>query len=116
MSLGLIDYLITSMLNWIVGSEAHWLLAILTWAPFIAVLFMGALILRESLRWVLDRTATDHLLMGIIVALGVGGLIWYGIPQGFMLGDYISAIFSGLSFDSVGDFIMTTGAVFILGG
>jgi tetratricopeptide (TPR) repeat protein len=54
--------------------------------------------------------------MGIIFAIGFGGLVWYGIPQGFLLGDYLAAIFNGLSFESVGDFILTTGAVFSQGG
>jgi hypothetical protein len=54
--------------------------------------------------------------MGIIFAIGFGGLVWYGIPQGFLLGDYLAAIFNGLNFESIGDFILTTGAVFSQGG
>lgn len=115
-SLGLLDYLATTILGWIVGSETNLLLAILTWAPFVAMMFLGAIILNEVLHWVFYRTNTDHLLMGIIVAVGVGGLVWYGIPQGFLLGDYLSAILNGLGFDSAGDFILTTGAVFSQGG
>jgi hypothetical protein len=53
------------------------------------MMFIGAIILNEVLRWVLYRTNTDDLRMGIIFAIGVGGLVWYGIPQGFLLGDYL---------------------------
>jgi tetratricopeptide (TPR) repeat protein len=80
------------------------------------MMFLGVIILNETLRLVFDRAGTDHLLMGIIFSLGFGGLMWYGIPQGYLIGDYLRAIMNGLSFDSAGDFIMTTGAVISQGG
>ncbi len=116
MGFGLFDFLVTQFLSWIVGSETHFLVGILTWAPFVAMIFIGALVLNEGIRWIFERTSTDHLLMGIVVALGVAGLVWYGIPQGYLVGEYFSAIFNGLSIESAGDFILTTGAVITQGG
>ncbi len=115
-SLGLLDYIITLFLGWVVGEETYLLLAILTWAPFVAMLYTGALILNEALQWIFARAGTDHLLMAIIFGLGFGGLLWYGIPQGYLIGDYAAAIMNDLGFSSVGDFILTTGAVITQGG
>jgi tetratricopeptide (TPR) repeat protein len=114
--LGLLDYLVTTFFGWILGAETYFLLALLTWAPFLAFILMGAIILNEALGWLFSRTRTDHLLIGLIVALGCSALIWYGIPQGYLIGDYFSAIINGLDFESIGDFIMTTGAVITQGG
>jgi tetratricopeptide (TPR) repeat protein len=113
---GLLDFLTVFLLGWILGSETHILLAILSWAPLVAMIFVGALLFNELLKFVMDRTGTDHLLIGMLLALGAGGLMWYGLPQGYLIGDYLSAIVSGLSFDSAGDFLLTTGAVISQGG
>ncbi|TFH32437.1 MAG: tetratricopeptide repeat protein, partial [Anaerolineales bacterium] len=113
---GLLDYLVVLLLNWVLGAETYWIIAILSWAPLIAMLYLGALILSELLRWVFDRTGTDHLLLGMLFAGGAAGLIWYGIPQGQLIGDYLSALFGGLAFESIGDLIMTSGAVITQGG
>jgi tetratricopeptide (TPR) repeat protein len=116
MGIGLLDFLTVFVLGWILGSETHILLAILSWAPLVAMIFIGALLFNELLRFVLERTGTDHLLIGMLFAIGAGGLVWYGLPQGYLIGDYLSAIVSGLSFDSAGDFLLTTGAVISQGG
>lgn len=116
MGLGLFDYLVTTGIGWIIGEEAYLVLAILSWAPFLALMIVGAILLKEGLQWVFERTRTDNLLMGILFAAGFGGLLWYGIPQGYLIGDYFSAIINGLGFDSTGDFIMTSGAVITQGG
>jgi tetratricopeptide (TPR) repeat protein len=114
--IGLLDFLTVLLLGWILGSETHILLAILSWAPLVAMIFVGALLLNELLRFVFDRTGTDHLLISMLIAIGAGGLMWYGLPQGYLMGDYLSAIVSGLGFDSAGDFLLTTGAVISQGG
>lgn len=116
MGIGLLDYLIVTFLGWILGSETNILFAILSWAPWVALLFVGALILSELLQKVYVRTQTDHLLISLIMGLGCAGLLWYGIPQGYLITDYLSAIIGGLAFESAGDFILTTGAVITQGG
>ena len=113
---GLLDYLVVLFLGWILGEDTYLVLAILSWAPLLAMMFIGALLLKELLRQVLDQTGTDHLLMGMLLAVGAAGLMWYGIPQGHLIGGYLGAILGGLAFDSIGDFIMTSGAVISQGG
>lgn len=114
--IGVLDYLVVLLLGWILGEDTYFILAILSWAPLVAMMFMGALVLNELLRWVLDRTGTDHLLVGIIFTVGAAGLMWYGIPQGHLITDYLEAIIGGLGFESAGEFVMTSGAVVSQGG
>jgi tetratricopeptide (TPR) repeat protein len=113
---GLLDYLVVSLLGWILGEEPYLILALLSWAPLVAMLFLGILLLNELLRRVLDQTGTDHLLIGMLLAIGTAGLMWYGIPQGHLIGEYLGAMLGGMAIDSLGDFIMTTGAVISQGG
>ena len=116
MAVGVLEYLVVLILGWILGEGTYYILAILSWAPLVAMMFLGALVLNELLRRVLDHTGTDHLLVGLLFSVGAAGLMWYGIPQGHLIGDYLGAISGGLGFDSLIEFIMTSGAVVSQGG
>ncbi len=116
MGIGFLDYLVVTFLGWILGTETHIIFAILSWAPSVAFLFVGVLCLSELLQKIYQKTQTDHLLIGLILGLGAAGLLWYGVPQGYLITDYISAIIGGMTFESAGDFILTTGAVITQGG
>ena len=116
LSIGLLDHFITALLGLVLGVEVNIILAILSWAPLVALIFLGGLVLSEVLQWVIEKTRLQEMMLSLVFAAVAALITFYGIPQGQLFGDYLGAVFGGLQFDSFIDFILTTGAVFTQGG
>lgn len=116
LSIGLLDHFITALLGLVLGIEANIILAILSWAPLVALIFLGGLVLSEVLQWAIENTRIQEMMPSLVFAAVAALITFYGIPQGQLFGDYLGAVFGGLQFDSFIDFILTTGAVFTQGG
>ena len=116
LSIGLLDHFITVLMGWVLGVEVNIILAILSWAPLVALIFLGGLVLSEVLRWAIEKTRLHEMMPSLVFAIVAALIAFYGIPQGRLFGDYLGAVFGGLQFDSFIDFILTTGEVFTQGG
>ncbi|MFV9675484.1 MAG: hypothetical protein ACNYZI_08900, partial [Anaerolineales bacterium] len=116
LSIGLLDHFITALLGLVLGVEVNIILAILSWAPLVALIFLGGLVLSEVLQWAIEKTRLQEMMLSLVFAAVAALITFYGIPQGQLFGDYLGAVFGGLQFDSFIDFILTTGAVFTQGG
>ena len=116
LSIGLLDHFITVLMGWVLGVEVNIILAILSWAPLVALIFLGGLVLSEVLRWAIEKTRLHEMMPSLVFAIVAALIASYGIPQGRLFGDYLGAVFGGLQFDSFIDFILTTGEVFTQGG
>ena len=115
LSIGLLHHFITVLMGLVLGVEVNRILA-LSWAPLVALIFLGGLVLSEVLRWAIEKTRLQELMPSLVFAIIAALLAFYGIPQGRLFGDYLSAVFGGLQFDSFIDFVLTTGEVFTQGG
>jgi tetratricopeptide (TPR) repeat protein len=115
-AVGIIDALITSIINLILPGELPFLLAILTWGPLIALVFSAGLVLKEFLHIVLVKTQTVQQLLGMVLAGLMALMTAYGILQGAMIAEYLQAMIGGMEFTNFGDFIMTSLAVTTQGG
>ena len=115
-AVGFIDVIITSLINLILPGELPLLLAILSWGPFIALVFSAGLVLKELLHIVLVKTQTVQQLLGLVLAGLMALMTAYGILQGAMIAEYLQAMMSGMEFTNFGDFIMTSLAVTTQGG
>ncbi|MBE9479729.1 MAG: tetratricopeptide repeat protein, partial [Chloroflexi bacterium] len=116
LSIGLLDHFITVLIGLVLGVEVNIFLAILSWVPFVALIFLGGLVLSEVLQWTIEKTRLQEMMLSLVFAAVAALITFYGIPQGQLFGDYLGAVFGGLQFDSFIDFILTTGAVFTQGG
>jgi Tfp pilus assembly protein PilF len=114
-AIGLIDFAIT------VGplalfEEGSFLLAIVSWIPFMVLLYFGGLVLARLVEGGLTRARCRH--AGLASALGVLSalLVTYGVLQGAALGAALDGSGPGVSFHSLGDLLLTTGAILTSGG
>lgn len=115
-AVGFINAIITSLINIILPGELPLLLAILTWGPFIALVFTAGLVLKEFLHIVLVKTQTVQQLLGLVLAGLMALMTAYGILQGAMIVEYLQAMIGGMEFTNFGDFILTSLAVTTQGG
>ena len=115
-SIGLLDYSVTVLAGLVLGVEVNIILAILSWVPLVALIFLGGIVLSEVLRWAIEKNRLHEMMLSLIFAVVASLLAFYGIPQGRSFGDYLGAVSGGLQFDSFIDFILTTGEVFTQGG
>ena len=116
MMVGLIDTFITMLIVLLLPVEMPLIPALLTWGPFIALLFLAGLILKEGVHFLLKVTQTTQQVFGLILAGLMALMMSYGILQGTMLVEYLKAIISGIEFTSFGDFLLTSLAVGTQGG
>jgi tetratricopeptide (TPR) repeat protein len=116
LTIGILDYLITALIGLVLGGDVNIFLAILSWAPFVTLIFLGGLFLAAVLRWVIEQTRLEELMPASIFAVVAALLTFYGIPQGALFTDYLAAVLNGLQFDSFFDFILTSGEAFTKGG
>ena len=114
--IGALDQWISMLFGLFLGEEIHIFIAILTWAPLVAMSFTGGLVLAELNRWAIERTRLDNILLATILAFGSAALAIYGIPQGSMLADFFSALVGGFEVANLGELVQITGAVLTQGG
>jgi tetratricopeptide (TPR) repeat protein len=115
-AVGTVDQLFGYLFNFILGDEVHIVIAILTWAPLVAMIFVGGVAIAELLRWAIERTRMQNMLLAQVLAVITAALGWYGIPQGSLITDYISALIGGYPIGSVGEFLQATGTAVTQGG
>ncbi len=114
--IGVLDQWISMLFGLVLGEEVHIIIAILTWAPLVAMSFLGGLVIAELNRWGVERTRLDNILLATIMAFLSAALALYGIPQGSMLADFFSALMGGYSVANLGELVQVTGAVLTQGG
>ncbi len=116
LSIGLLDHFTTVLVGWVLGLEVNIILTILSWAPLVALIFLGGLVLSEVLQWAIEKTRLQEMMPSLVFAFVAALLASYGIPQGRVFGGYLGAVFGGLQFPSFINFILTTGEVVTQGG
>lgn len=116
MTIGILDYWINLGISSIVPEEGSIILIILTWTPFIAMAFLGGLLLQQLIFWGLVRAQVTQKMLGIILAVVAASLAIYGIPQGSMIADYFSLMLSDSGSGLTIEAINITGSVLALGG
>ena len=114
--IGVLDEWISMLFGLVLGQDVHIFIAILTWAPLVAMTFLGGLVIAELNRWGIERTRLDNILLATSMAFLSAALAWYGIPQGSMLADFFSALVGGYSVANLGELVQVTGAVLTQGG
>lgn len=114
--IGVLDYVITALLSSLMGGEVPIYVAILSWAPFIAMAFIGGLVLFQLIEWALARIRCRKQFLAIGISIIAAVLAVYGLLQGSALSDYIAALVSGGVFESVFDAIFTGVLIIFLGG
>lgn len=113
---GFFDFLIVLLLGAARPGEAPIYVAILTWAPLLALAFLAGLALVWGMEWVLEHTRTRLPFLGTTYAILAALATGYGLPMGRVSGEYIAAVVDGLPFNSFGDVIGTTISVVTQGG
>jgi len=114
--IGVLDYVITALLSSLMGGEVSIYVAILSWVPFIAMAFIGGLVLFQLIEWALARIRCRKQFLAISISIIATVLAVYGLLQGYALSDYTAALVSGGVFESVFDAIFAGVLVLFLGG
>jgi hypothetical protein len=114
--IGGIDYGFTRVLFQFLGEEVPIYVAIMTWVPLVAMLFLGGLILFHLVRWGLESSKTHQPLLAAALAFISSALALYGVMEGRVIGEYIEQLAMDFPFESIVDFINTTGMVLTQGG
>ncbi len=114
-AIGLIDFALTLGFSAFLG-EGSFLLVILSWMPFVALLYFGGLALARLVEVGLTRCRCRQ--VGLAGALGALSalLMTYGVLQGVALGDALLGWAAGAHSGSPGDLLLTAGAVLVSGG
>jgi tetratricopeptide (TPR) repeat protein len=115
-AIGLADYGITAGLETIFGAEGNILVALLTWTPWITLLFLGGLALFQILQWAIERCACRQMALGITLAVLSVLVTLYGTQQGYTLADLIKVGLSGGLLGSLGQDLLLTWFVWSAGG
>lgn len=116
LAIGFIDYLITAMFVGFVGESVSIYVAILTWIPLIALIFLVGLALSGMVRWALARSRIQENLLGISLALMASFLAFYGIYEGLVVGEFLKTVFSVWPYASVSEAILAIGNLLTQGG
>ena len=115
-AIGALDYVITAIFSAMVGEELSIYLVILSWAPFVAMTFIGGLSLFQIIEWGLARIRCRRLYLATSIGIVTAVLATYSLLQGSAISEYVAALLSGGVFESGFDAIFT-GILFLpLGG
>jgi tetratricopeptide (TPR) repeat protein len=115
-AIGVLDYVITAVFSSLLGGEVLIYVVILSWAPFVAMAFIGGLILFQLIEWALARIKCRRLSIAISIGIVTAVLATYSLLQGSAMSDYVTALLSDGVFESVLDAIFTGILVLLLGG
>jgi hypothetical protein len=114
---GILDYLFTILLSALLKGEISSLfLIILSWTPFLALIFVGGLLLTEVLEWSFVRTKNRSMAFAIAITIGAALIASYGIPEGQAMCDYVNYALAGEGFTSLLSTIVYFVITFFLGG
>jgi hypothetical protein len=113
--IGILDFVITILLSSLMASEVPIYVAIFSWTPFIAMAFIGGLILSQLIEWALTRIRCRNQFLAIGMSIIAAALAVYGVLQGSALSAYIVALVSG-EFESTLQAIFTGILTLFLGG
>lgn len=114
--IGVLDYVLTQVFSFILQGDLYFYIAIATWAPFIAMAFIGGIVLFQMIEWMIARTSLQRTIIAVCVS-GLSALIAvYSIAQGEAICDYIFYSVVGGAFETVFTTIFAGVIVAILGG
>lgn len=113
--IGGLDYLAALLFQALAPTDTPFLVAILSWVPLIAGVFVGGVLLAQSIEVALTRircrTLTLALSLGVLAAI----LAVYSIPQIASVADYLLAFVEG-AFSSTGEAVLVGLLALVLGG
>lgn len=114
-AIGLADFAITVGFT-VLFAEGSFLVTIVSWIPFVMLLYFGGMVLARLIEGSLARcrccNAELASALGILSAL----LAIYGVLQGAALGDALYGWIWGANANSTGDLLLAAGAVLTSGG
>ena len=82
MVIGLVDYAFTAGLGAILGEDWGIFGALLSWVPWITLLFVGGLALVQVLRWALEHGACRRMGLGVVLPILSAFVMLHGTQQG----------------------------------
>jgi hypothetical protein len=95
---------------------ANMLFVILSWVPFIALAFIGGLVLFRLIEWALARIRSRSRAVAISIGFTAALIASYGILQGDAMAEYVFALFQDGVFASAADAITTAIIILVMGG
>jgi hypothetical protein len=113
---GILNYLFGFFLSFWEGEISSIFLIMLTWTPFLALIFVGGLLLTEVLEWAFVRTKNRNMTFAIAIAIGAALIASYGIPEGQAMCDYVNFVLTGQGFPSLASALVYGVISFFLGG
>jgi len=116
LAIGLLDYVFTAGFLAVAGEESDLLLGVLSWVPWVTLLFLGGLALTQIVEWALRRSACRQMGVGIAFAVVSAIVAVYGAQQGEVVGNFVSLVLSGRAPGDVFEMLLVVGFVLTVGG
>lgn len=88
-TIGLLDYAIMSGFSILFGEGSSILLTILSWTPWVTLIFLGGLGIGQIVEWALRRTSCRQKELGLALAVVLALVALYGTQQGAAIADYV---------------------------
>ncbi len=114
--IGILDYGVTALFATLGGDTLSIYLIIVSWAPLVAGMFVGGLLLSQLVEWALVRFRCRNLALAIGVSTVAAALALYSLVQGSAVSDYTLAVLSGGMFSSTFEAIFVSVMVLFMGG
>ncbi|MBN1311556.1 MAG: tetratricopeptide repeat protein [Anaerolineae bacterium] len=114
--IGVLDYFISELLIILLGEEVTFVVAMLTWAPFIILLAAGGLILLQLIDTALRHTRTRRGLLAIVLAVLASLLAIHGILTGNVLADTLATAPLSQTFSTPLSVLLILSLIFTHGG
>ena len=114
-TLAVINQTISFLLSPLYANGATILFALISWAPFIALAFIGGLVIFRLVEWALTRIKCQSRAFAFAIGLGAAAVAIYGILQGDALAYYFIGLFTGMA-SSVIEAISTGIVIMLMGG
>jgi Double zinc ribbon len=116
LAMGLADYAITAGFLAVAGEESSLFLGILSWVPWVTLLFLGGLALTQIVEWALRRSACRRMGLGIALAVVSAIVALHGTQQGEVVGNLVSLVLSGEAPGDLFEALLVVGFVLTVGG
>jgi len=116
MTIGLLDYAVTAAFSALFGEEGNFLVVILSWTPWVAMLFLGGLGLVWLVDWALRRIGCRQMGLAIVFAVVMAAVALYGTQQGVVIAGLVAEAGAGEELGGVFDTLLVAWFGLTVGG
>jgi Flp pilus assembly protein TadD len=116
LTIGLLSSGATAAFSALFAEEGNLLVVVLSWVPWLALLFLGGLALSQVVGWALQRGACRQIALGVALATVLALVVLYGTQQGEVLGIILQDTLAGTALEMPAPGILGPLSVLALGG